>query len=437
MSTVKSDKIESATGGNPDIEYDGKDLLVEYRLRESLLNSFALAGLTFRDDWVTATAYALDDVVIESAKAYKCISAHTSGVFATDLAANKWLEFTGATAIAVTDAGGRFTGTDAETVLSELFDRSRYGLNGYLAASGTDTYAAAPSPALTAYTTGETYAIYFANENTVVVPTLNLNSLGAKDLVDIDGTPLVAGSIDGHHLIHYNGTKMVVLNPNIIAGGAVTVADHDHAYDQVTTTWAASTAYVVGDKRQATSPDGTFYFECTSAGTSDSSEPAWPGSHGGTVVDNTVTWTARDGRGESLVEESFPVPVNGTTQVLTVGGFDYLPYSTSGLEPLYGTAIVVPRTGVYGISWRMGNSDGVTSVDTRVYKNAAPGYSGYVAIGSIQSTTQDFYAAGGAEKTETSIALNAGDLLMVYGDDNGGLIRASELKLTSTVKLFG
>lgn len=44
------------------------------------------------DNWLTATAYSVDDIVIESSKIYQCLTTHTSGTFATDLAALKWAE---------------------------------------------------------------------------------------------------------------------------------------------------------------------------------------------------------------------------------------------------------------------------------------------------------------------------------------------------------
>lgn len=44
------------------------------------------------DAWATASVYAVDDLVIQSSKIYIALIAHTSGVFATDLAANKWAE---------------------------------------------------------------------------------------------------------------------------------------------------------------------------------------------------------------------------------------------------------------------------------------------------------------------------------------------------------
>lgn len=53
---------------------------------------FSLIGnWTPRGTWLTATAYAVRDQVTQSSKTYVCLVAHTSGVFATDLAANKWM----------------------------------------------------------------------------------------------------------------------------------------------------------------------------------------------------------------------------------------------------------------------------------------------------------------------------------------------------------
>jgi len=52
---------------------------------------------TEQDDWVTATAYAVDDIVYDPtlAKYYKCLIAHTSAaLFATDLTAVRWVLYT-------------------------------------------------------------------------------------------------------------------------------------------------------------------------------------------------------------------------------------------------------------------------------------------------------------------------------------------------------
>ena len=59
------------------------------------------------------------------------------------------------------------------------------------------------------------------------------------------------------------------------------------------TAWAASTGFAVGDVRRATSSQNSgLVFECTTAGTSGSSEPSWPTDISSTVTDGTVVWTA-------------------------------------------------------------------------------------------------------------------------------------------------
>lgn len=42
-------------------------------------------------EWVTATAYSVADVRLYGTDCYRCATAHTSGTFATDLAAVKWV----------------------------------------------------------------------------------------------------------------------------------------------------------------------------------------------------------------------------------------------------------------------------------------------------------------------------------------------------------
>lgn len=58
---------------------------------ESLAGSLQTAGLAPADPWLTATAYEVNTSVVTNGNLYRCLVAHTSGVFATDLAAAKWL----------------------------------------------------------------------------------------------------------------------------------------------------------------------------------------------------------------------------------------------------------------------------------------------------------------------------------------------------------
>jgi len=44
----------------------------------------------WRDQWLTTTAYVVNNMVFNGGSTYICLQAHTSGIFATDLAAGKW-----------------------------------------------------------------------------------------------------------------------------------------------------------------------------------------------------------------------------------------------------------------------------------------------------------------------------------------------------------
>lgn len=57
--------------------------------------------------------------------------------------------------------------------------------------------------------------------------------------------------------------------------------------------WASSTAYSVGNiVRASTLQASGLVFRCTVAGTSASTQPAWPTDIGSTIADGTVTWAA-------------------------------------------------------------------------------------------------------------------------------------------------
>ena len=90
----------------------------------------ASEAFTVRGSWVTATLYAVGDIVESSATAYLCLIAHTSGTFATDLTAVKWVAMPDSTptldatleAIALltgaADRGIYFTGSDVAALFT-------------------------------------------------------------------------------------------------------------------------------------------------------------------------------------------------------------------------------------------------------------------------------------------------------------------------------
>lgn len=52
-----------------------------------------LGGWNPKGSWLTATVYAVKDIVAQAGANYVCVIAHTGGTFATDLAAGKWMVF--------------------------------------------------------------------------------------------------------------------------------------------------------------------------------------------------------------------------------------------------------------------------------------------------------------------------------------------------------
>jgi hypothetical protein len=88
------------------------------------------------------------------------------------------------------------------------------------AGGSADTYTATPSPAITAYATGSRYIIKINADNTGA-STLNISAVGAKNIKKYDGAgakvDVEAGDLqqDQYYDIFYDGTDIVVLNPQL------------------------------------------------------------------------------------------------------------------------------------------------------------------------------------------------------------------------------
>ncbi|VVC75978.1 hypothetical protein AQUSIP_12790 [Aquicella siphonis] len=88
-----------------------------------------------------------------------------------------------------------------------------------------NTITAALTPVLAAYTAGMTLYIKIANTNTGAT-TVNVNSLGSKDVKLVDGTALSGGEIIAGQIaqLDYNGTYFQLVNPaNVTFGGITSV----------------------------------------------------------------------------------------------------------------------------------------------------------------------------------------------------------------------
>lgn len=129
-----------------------------------------------------------------------------------------------------------------------------------------------------------------------------------------------------------------------VSGGALTL--YQHVQGLTINTWAASTAYALGQYVQPTAPNGRFY-ECTTAGTSGTGEPAWPTSTGATITDGTVVWTDRglkNGSYDDVVALPYMVPTAWPPLVSTTRAFPPLPRLEVYGDALLGTSSTAPVT---------------------------------------------------------------------------------------------
>ena len=114
------------------------------------LSSQLTAGFTAPTAWVTGTAYTASPAscVLQSSKMYICLVSHTSGVFATDLAAGKWLQIFDLTAISLgtasqvaVSAHGTNVVTNVQTSLNNLEDNKAATSHTHTASQISDSTA--------------------------------------------------------------------------------------------------------------------------------------------------------------------------------------------------------------------------------------------------------------------------------------------------------
>lgn len=141
-----------------------------HTLHPAVLTLIGSDGLNPRGLWVTSTAYAVMDLVESSGSSYICVTAHTSGVFATDYAAEKWMIMTPVGAAATTNffkpsnntpaVAPTAAGTDAVAIGSgAVVSGTRAIAVGKANATGTDSLAASITDSTTTYGAQATQSI--------------------------------------------------------------------------------------------------------------------------------------------------------------------------------------------------------------------------------------------------------------------------------------
>ena len=233
-----------------------------------------------------------------------------------------------------------------------------------LTVTGTNTYAATASPALTAYTTGNTFSFVVPNSNTSSC-TLNIDSLGAKAITRDGTTALVSGDLvaGSEVLVVYDGTQFQVVNSNsktnLNLSGTLTVAGN--------ATFSGGTAngvgYLNGSKVLTTGSALTF------DGTTLVGNAAYGSGTAALILKNTSASSTAN-----IVEQQFWA--GDTFTGLTQKGAFGLDTST-GVGNQYGS-----------FYWKLANAGApteqmrLTSSGLEVKQSQLIGYSSYAGIGT-------------------------------------------------------
>jgi hypothetical protein len=158
------------------IQRDDGALLNGVVTYDSLSPNLQVAGLTPAVPWVTGGSYVGGMNVVQSQNLYRCLVPHTAGVFATDLAAGKWLFISALSGSAVLSVAGRtgvvtlgaadvaFTQTGTGTAATTLNARAlqSYELTDFAGVDptgATDSFAGITAAILAARTNGKTLIV--------------------------------------------------------------------------------------------------------------------------------------------------------------------------------------------------------------------------------------------------------------------------------------
>jgi hypothetical protein len=191
--------------------------------------------------------------------------------------------------------------------------------------------------------------------------------------------------------------------------------------------WLAGMVAAIGDVAFALTRSSQWLFVATTAGTAAGSEPTWPTSHGGTVVDGGVTWRAIspdccDGAPGYWLQVTVPRPtslaITGVTQanpgVVTVGAVTGLANNR--------------RIYIDGVA-------GMTQLNGRIWSMSGLGASTFNLLrddtnGATNTTAFGAYSAGGVVLPFTGIGFSLATALAKSG---GGWATGDRLRYSCEI----
>jgi hypothetical protein len=173
--------------------------------------------------WVTSEEYLENDVVIQGSRFYKALEDHTSGTFATDLAAAKW--------IAVSDSilGQSQEGTDQEVSEFQVPNKllTQIDTGKYLVESGNKNILENPSFEHSTLTTGWTTSGCVSSSETTIVASGKKSlkmTCTAQTLNANQDSTLYASQLGGLNSMRFIAVRSNVAGVKVCSGGSGTAS---------------------------------------------------------------------------------------------------------------------------------------------------------------------------------------------------------------------
>jgi hypothetical protein len=216
------------------------------------------------------------------------------------------------------DARTATGGTGASLVATPTLARSTL-LSDYVIDTGSATaYAIAPTPAITAYVTGQRFLFKATHANTTTTPTLAVNGLTAKTIVKPTATALNVGDIPLNGMIEvvYDGTNFEIVSASNLPLPPLSSSNINQV---VMTTDGTSYAFGVPYNYQSFTASGTWTKPTNLSGTEMVVVQLWGAGGGGGSCKNASGGSGGGGGGGAFVEARFRASDLSATETVTIG----------------------------------------------------------------------------------------------------------------------